>query len=100
MRLSTRSKTPGLISSGVIRACLGYAGSHSADMTRLVPSVEGGMRGRISKILTSFGEFLRCFGSGEAGIMPAMRDKDGTFGTQRMNIKARAEERERRFPTR
>ena len=57
------------------------------------------MRGWISQAVLSFGEFLRSLGSGLAGFAPAMRDKDGTFGTQRMSIKARAAERKMRFPT-
>lgn len=57
------------------------------------------MSGRVARVLGSVGEFVRTFFSGEVGVVPAVRDKGGTFGTQRMNIKARSAARKEKYPT-
>jgi hypothetical protein len=56
------------------------------------------MAGRLSRVLVAFGTTLRDMGASLPGFMPAMRSPDGTFGTQRMQSKALAAERGRKYP--
>ncbi len=57
------------------------------------------MSARTQRILLSVSETLRLIGSGLAGVVPALRAGDGTFGTQRARAEQLAERRRAEFPS-